>query len=110
MELNFDKLRSLVPTVIAVVTTISSLFMAGKHYLDSEFVNVGDFDRTRLNTAIYLLENRKLTLETRIYVYKLCKISPNCLDKNVDVQLEKDTRELDDVRRQLETFKKKLFE
>jgi hypothetical protein len=111
MELSLDKLRSVVPAIIAVVTTVSSLFMAGKHYLDSEFVNVSDFDRTRLNMAINLLDNRKLTLETRLYVYKLCKISPQCIanNKNIDADIERDTREIDDVRGHLETLKKKLF-
>lgn len=105
----FERIKTYIPAIVAVVTTLSSGFMAGKHYLDSEFVNVGDFDRSRLNMSIYLLENRKLTLESRIYVYKLCKISPNCPDKNVDAHLEKDLRDLDDIRNQLETLRKKLF-
>jgi len=111
MELNLDKIKSAIPAIIAVVTTLSSVFMAGKHYLDTEFVNVGDFDRTRLNMAIALLDNRKLTLETRLYVYKLCKVSPQCVsnNKNIDADIERDTREIDDVRSQLETLKRKIF-
>ena len=109
MDLNFTKLKGVITVIIAVVTSLTSGFMAGKHYLDNEFVNTSDFERTRLNMGIHLLENRKLTLETRLYIYKLCKISPNCVDKNVDVAIEKDIRELEDDRKQLDELKKKIF-
>jgi hypothetical protein len=109
MELNTDKLKSTIGIIVMVVTSLSSVFFAGKKYLDSEFTNVGDFDRARINMNISLLENKKLILETRLYVYKLCKISPNCVDKNIDIDIEKDIRDLEDVRGQLETLKKKQF-
>jgi len=112
MELNFDKLRSAIPAIIAVITTVATLFMAGKHYLDTEFVNVNDFNRVRLNMGISLLENRKQVLEHRIYVYELCKaLTTKCTERNtVEADEAHDLRELEDVRIQLETLKKKLFE
>ena len=99
------------PVIIAVITSVASIFMAGKHYLDSEFVNTSDFDRFRLNIGIAVLEDRKQILEHRIYVYELCKLAPACASKkSLDGDIAKDLRDLKDVRSQLEILKKKLFE
>ncbi len=111
MELTFDKLKSYVPVAITVISTIVSGAFFAKDYITTNFVSRTEFNDLRSLAAQYVLENRKMLLETRIYVLNMCKVTENCAYKSTaDVEIDKTKRELDDIRSHLSSLKRKDLE
>jgi len=110
MDINFDKIKGILAVVITVGSSLFSLVITGKHYLDTSFVSAQEFADIRIRVTINFLENRKYAMENRLYLLDMCSKDPKCVHHgSAQYEMEKTKRELDDTRGQVELLKRKLL-
>ena len=69
-----------------------------------------EFETIRTRVTISQLENRKFSLENRLYLLDICSRDTKCPHYGAaPFEIERSRRELDDTRGQLETLKRKLL-
>jgi hypothetical protein len=110
MDINFDKIKSIAAIGITVFSTLISGFISAKTYLDSSFVSATEFDRIRTQVTLNFLDNRKYSLENRLFLLDICIKDPKCVHAgSANFEIEKTKREIDDTRGQIETLKRRLL-
>jgi hypothetical protein len=110
MDINFDKIKSGIGIFITVASALVSVYIAGKNYLDTSFVSAKEFENIKARVIISQLENRKFSLENRLYLLDICSRDVKCTHYGAaSFEIERTKRELDDTRGQLETVKRKLL-
>lgn len=110
MDINFDKIKASIGILITVASALVSGFIAGKNYLDTSFVSAKEFENIRARVTISQLENRKFSLENRLYLLDICSRDIKCTHYGAaSFEIERAKRELDDTRGQLETLKRKML-
>jgi len=110
MDINFDKIKASIGILITVASALVSGFIAGKNYLDTSFVSAKEFENIKIRVTISHLENRKFSLENRLYLLDICSRDTKCPHYGASsFEIDRAKRELDDTRGQLETLKRKLL-
>lgn len=110
MDINFDKIKSIAAIGITVISSLVSGAITAKHYLDTSFVSATEFERIRTRVTLNFLENRKYSLENRLFLLDICSKDEKCVHRgSSQFEAEKTKREIDDTRMQIETLRKGLL-
>jgi hypothetical protein len=107
MEISFTSIKSLIPTVITMLSMLVSGFFFLNNYLTANFVSVRDYDKTVTAGVIIGIENQKHIHENRLYLLNMCKELRSCPYKNsVNSEIDSALRDLQDSRNSLENYKR----
>lgn len=110
MDINFDKIKSVLTVVIAIGSGMFSLYLTGKNYLETSFVPNSTYERMKDQMTLNYLENRKYSLENRIYFLNMCMRDTKCpFNTSSHFEVTKAARDLDDVRGEIEILRKKII-
>lgn len=110
MDINFDKIKASIGILITVASALVSGYIAGKNYLDTSFVSAAEFETIRARVTISQLENKKFSLENRLYLLDICSRDTKCTHYGAaSFEIDRTKRELDDTRGQLETLKRRML-
>lgn len=83
MNINFDKIKSFTAIGITVISSLVSGVITAKHYLDSSFVSASEFERIRTRVTLNFLDNRKYSLENRLFLLDICVKDEKCAHKDL---------------------------